>query len=400
MTTASFDPLSLDPDSILAEAKQRTGLDDFGADTSFLEPMRRMCAAYETEARLNDAGRGAQRERTIGLLCNRLWVEAWLKRHPEIRDEALHVPVVVCGLPRTGTTMLHRLLGSDPETHAVLWYECRYPAPFEGNDWTKEDARIPAGREEIAQMLEAVPGLATTHPWDVLGPDEEIMLLENTFLAWMPESHAHVPEFGRWVREQDRTPAYAYLKTLLQFLQWQKKRAGSPGRSWVLKAPFHLGTVEVLLEAFPDATVVQTHRDPFETIPSICSLQLFLWQLGCDDPDPHECGALWGGNWQHALTHALEMRESRYPDRFLDVWYKDVARDPVSQVRRIYEATGRSLSPEAEASARQWASENRRENHPPHEYTMEKFGFSEEQLARDFRAYRERFILSRSDDDA
>ena len=394
MADAKYDRLSLDPDSIITEARERAGLHDFG-DESFIEPLTRALHAYETEARLNDAGRGAQRERTIGLLINRLRVEDWLTRHPEIHDEELHVPVVVCGLPRTGTTMLHRLLGSDPDTHAVLWYECRHPAPFPGNDWAQDDARIEAAREEIRLTLEAVPGLATVHPWDPMGPDEEIMLLESTFMAWMPEAHAHTPAFGRWQREQDRTPAYEYLKTLLRFLQWQKRKAGSQATSWVLKAPFHLGVVEVLLEAFPDAKVVQTHRDPFETIPSICSLQLFMWQLGCDDPDPLECGALWGNNWKLALRHALEMRESRYPDRFIDIWYKDVATDPVGQVRKIYEATGRSLTDAAAAQVQKWADENRRDNRPPHEYTMEKFGFSEAQLAEDFRAYRERFILTR-----
>lgn len=394
MAEQRFDPQSLDADSIVAEARQRAGLERFG-DESFLVPMQRMLAAYETEANLNEGGRIAQRERTVGLLVSRLRIEDWLTRHPEIHDEELRVPAVVCGLPRTGTTMLHRLLGSDPDTHAVLWYECRHPAPFPGNDWRLDDARIPAAKEEIRLMLEAVPGLASVHPWDALGPDEEIMLLEPTFLAWMPEAHAHVPEFGRWQREQDRTPAYEYLKTLLRFLQWQKRQAGSQASRWVLKAPFHLGVVEVLLEAFPDAKVVQTHRDPFETIPSICSLQLFMWQLGSDAPDPIACGRLWGGNWKYALAHALEMREQRYPDRFIDIWYRDVATDPVGQVRRIFEATGRSLSDQAAVQVQQWANENRRENRPPHEYTMEKFGFSEEQLAEDFRAYRERFILSR-----
>jgi hypothetical protein len=394
MASSPFDPLSLDADSITAEARERAGLDQFG-DESFQQPMRRMLEAYEKEAELNENGRMAQRDRTIGLLVNRLRLEQWLTRHPEIHDEELRVPVVVCGLPRTGTTMLHRLLASDPDTLSVRWFECRYPAPFEGNDWTQDDARIPAAKEEIRQLLEAVPGLASAHPWDAEAPDEEIMLLENTFLSWMPESHANVPEFGRWVREQDRAPAYQYLETLLRFLQWQKRRAGEQASSWVLKAPFHLGVVELLLEAFPEATVVQTHRDPFETIPSICSLQLFLWQLGCDEPDPHQCGQLWGGNWMYALRHALEMRDARYPDRFIDVWYRDVAQDPVTQVRRIHEATGRKLAAGAEASARKWAGDNRRENRPPHEYTMEKFGFSESQLASDFREYRERFILSR-----
>ncbi|MCH2172515.1 sulfotransferase [Myxococcota bacterium] len=395
MGQTNFDPQSLDADSIIAEARERCGLENFG-DESFQEPMRRMLDAYESEANLNENGRAAQRERTIGLLLNRLSLEDWLTRHPEIHDEELHVPVVVCGLPRTGTTMLHRLLASDPDTYAVLWYECRYPAPFPENDWTKDDGRIPAAKEEVRQLLEAVPELATVHPWDAEGPDEEIMLLENTFLSWMPESHANVPEFGRWVREQDRTQAYEYLKTLLRFLQWQKRAAGQEASSWVLKAPFHLGVVEVLLEAFPDTRIVQTHRDALETIPSICSLQLFLWQLASDEPDPHQVGRVWGSNWKHALRHALEMRNDRYPDRFVDIWYKDVATDPVGQVRKILEATNRTLSSEAEAEVLRWSQENRRENRPPHEYSMEKFGFNEDQLAADFREYRERFILSRT----
>jgi hypothetical protein len=386
--------VDLDPDSIIAEARARAGLERFG-DEGFMESMRRMLDAYENEAELNEGGRAAQRERTIGLLVNRLRVEDWLTRHPEIHDEELRVPVVVCGLPRTGTTMLHRLLASDPDAFAVYWYECRHPAPFPGHEWGKPDARVAAAQEEVRQLLEAVPDLATVHPWDPLAPDEEIMLLEHTFLSWMPEAQAHVPEYGKWVRAQDRRPAYAYLKTLLRFLQWQKKQSGSPASHWVLKAPFHLGVAEILLETFPEALIVQTHRDPFQTIPSICSLQLFMYQLAMDDPDPVAIGRLWGGNWNRALKHALEVRDELYPDRFVDIWYKDVATDPVGQVRKIHEATGRTLSPEAAVSAEKWASENRRENRPPHEYTMEKFGFSEEQLAADFRAYRDRFILPR-----
>ena len=393
MTEPAFDPRSLDADSIVAEARARAGLSDFG-DESFLDPMRRMLRAYETEADLNEAGRTTQRERTVGLLVNRLRIEDWLARHPEILDEELHVPVVVCGLPRTGTTMLHRLLASDPASHAVLWYEGRHPAPFPDNDWTRDDARIPAAEEEIRQTLEAVPELATTHPWDARGPDEEIMLMESTFLVWMPEAHACVPEFGRWQREQDRRPAYEFLQKMLRFLQWQKRRGGSEAASWVLKAPYHLGVVELLFETFPEARVVQTHRDPLETIPSYCSLEYFLWQLGCDAPDPIRCGELWGENWRRALLHALEMRDRHYPDRFIDVNYRDVAADPVGQVRKVYRETGRTLSDEAAERVARWASENRRENRPPHEYTPEKFGFTHEQLARDFREYRERFVLS------
>lgn len=394
MTKTPSEPTSLEPASIVAEARERAGLEAFG-DESFLEPFERTMHALATEGRLNEGGRLGQRERTIGLLVNRLRVEDWLSRHPEIHDEELRVPVVVCGLPRTGTTMLQRLLASDPDALSARWFETRYPAPFPEDDWTRRDARIAAGKEEIRLTLEAVPELATVHPWDAEAPDEEIMLLEHTFLSWMAEAQAHTPALGRWLRQQDMTPAYDYLKTLLRFLQWQKRKAGNAATSWVLKSPCHLLTVETLLEAFPDAKVVQTHRDPFQTIPSICSFQLFMWSLATDHVDPFEVGRVWGGNWREALEHALLMRESRYPERFIDVDYLDVARDPAAEVRRIYAATGRTLSPAAEEEMRKWAERNKRENRPPHEYTMQQFGFSEEQLATDFRAYRERFILDR-----
>ena len=120
-----------------------------------------------------------------------------------------------------------------------------------------------------------------------------------------------------------------------------------------------------------------------------------MYQLASDAPDPIAIGNLWGGNWKRALQHALDVREQRHPDRFIDIWYRDVASDPVGQVRRIHDAIGRPLSDEAVASVAKWAEANRRENRPPHEYTMEKFGFTEAQLAEDFRGYRERFILPR-----
>ena len=392
MAESRFDPRSLDAESIVDEARERASLRDFG-DESFREPMRRMLEAYEKEADLNENGRMAQRDRTVGLLVNRLRVQNWLERHPEIHDEELRVPAVVCGLPRTGTTMLHRLLASDPDTFAAFWYECRHPAPFEGNDWTLEDARIPAAQEEVRQTLEAVPGLASVHPWDPMAPDEEIMLLENTFMAWMPEAHANVPEFGRWLREQDRRPAYEYLKTLLRFLQWQKRQAGSRASRWVLKAPFHLGVVDVLLEAFPDAKVVQTHRDPVEAIPSIASMVHHLWEMGADAPDPHSAGRQWSRNFAIGLKATLEFRDKGHEDRFVDVWFKDSVRNPLGSVGKVYDFLHRSLTPIAEDKMRKWTEDNAREKRPPHEYTLDKFGLTEEGIARDFSEYRERYIL-------
>jgi hypothetical protein len=387
---------SLDEASILAEARERAGLHDFG-DESFREPLRRMLHAFETESGLNASGRIAQRERTVGLLVNRLRVEEWLRRHPEILDEKIRAPIAIAGLPRTGTTMLHRLISQDPGIFAALWYELRNPAPFPGSGPGKDDPRIADARAQVQAILDGVPELASIHPWDPVGADEEIMLLEHTFLSTMPASAANVPEFGSWLARQDQRPAYRYLERLLKFLQWQKVRAGQRAERWVLKAPFHLAYVDVLFEVFPDALVVQTHRDPLETIPSISSMSYALWRLAADEPDPAAVGRYWGGWFRSALRRCLELRDARFPDRFVDVWYRDALRDPIGEVRRVYAFAGRELSPQAEAGMRRWLRENARDKRAPHEYAMETFGFTREGLERDFAAYRERFILARGD---
>lgn len=385
---------SLDEHSILAEARARAGLSDFG-DESFREPLRRTLHAYETEAGLNEAGRIAQRERTIGLLVNRLRVEDWLRRHPGILDEKIHAPIVIAGLPRTGTTMLHRVISQDPGIFAGLWYELRNPAPFPEGDWRKDDPRIPDAEAQVKQILAGAPELAAIHPWDHAGADEEIMLLEYTFLSTMALSAAYVPELAKWIAQQDQRPAYRYLEKMLKFLQWQKRQAGQRGERWVLKAPYHLAFIDVLFETFPDAVVVQTHRDPLETIPSYASMSLALWRLAADDPDPVAVGREWGGWFRRALQRCLELREARYADRFVDVWYKDALRDPIAEVRRIYACVGRELTPVAAERMRRWMRENARDQRPPHEYSMDTFGFTREQIERDFAGYRARFILSR-----
>ena len=386
---------SLDESSILEEARARAGLAEFG-DESFREPLRRTLRAYESEAGLNENGRIAQRERTIGLLVNRLRVEDWLRRHPEILDEKIHAPIVIAGLPRTGTTMLHRVISQDPGIYAGLWYELRNPAPFPQGDFRKHDPRIPDAKQQVRQILESMPELERIHPWDHAGADEEIMLLEYTFLSTMALSAAYVPELAKWIAQQDQRPAYRYLEKLLKFLQWQKREAGQKGERWVLKAPYHLNFIDVLFEVFPDAIVVQTHRDPLETIPSISSMTYALWRLAADDPDPVEIGRWWGGWFCRALQRCLTLRDARYPDRFIDVWYRDALRDPIAEVRRIYTFVGRELEVQAETRMRRWLRYNARDKRAPHEYALETFGFTREQLERDFAAYRERFILPRS----
>ena len=379
----------LDSDAIVADARAAAGLADFG-DESFREAMRRLLAALDREAQLTPIGRAVQRQRTVDLLVNRLRAEACFARHPEIADEVIRAPIVIVGLPRTGTTLLHRTIASDPRLYAARWWECRFPAPIEG----APDERVAHAEAEVRAMLEAVPALASMHPLQATAPDEEVLLIEHSFLSSLPESNANVAADAAWLEGQDQRPAYRYLRRLLQLLQWQKRRAGIRAERWVLKTPHHLGFADVVLDEFPGALIVQTHRDPMESIPSICSFIHALWSLASERVDAKEVGRQWNAKMAHALAHCLAVRD-RFPDRFVDVWFRDAVQDTVGQIRRIYAAAGLAMTREAEAAMQRFIATNPREGRPPHLYTLEEFGLTAAGIERDFAAYRERFILGR-----
>ena len=370
------------------------GLDDFG-DEAFRAPRRVLLASLRDEANLNEVGRATQHARLVDSLVTRLLAADQIRRHPEILDEDLGAPVVIVGLARTGTTLLHRLLGSGPAFQVARWWECRYPAPFPGSDWRNQDPRIPAARAEVEAILESVPVLASVHPWDAEGADEEIMLLEHSFLSWVPESGANLPSYRAWLTAQDLTPGYRFLERMLKLLQWQKRESGRRGGRWLLKSPCHLAYVDVLFSVFPGARVIQTHRDPLETIPSAASMYRSLWELSADAVDPLLAGAQVRERFAWALGRCLRARERSDAERFLDVAYVDVQRDPLAEALRIYAWLDVPLTPDAERAMREWLSDNARDKRAPHAYTLEEFGYTEAGLAADFAEYRDRHILSR-----
>ena len=390
------DPLALDPDALVAEAREKAGLASFGADESFREGLAVLTRSLEDEAGLNATGRATQHARIVDSLVTRLTVESYFERHPEILDEDLGDPVVIVGLMRTGTTRLHRLLGAGQAFRVARWWEVRYPAPFPGSAWRNDDPRIAAAHEEVRMTLEAVPILETVHPWDAEGADEEVMLLEHAFQSWLPESGAQVPSYSAWLDEQDLVQAYRYLARLLQFIQWQQTQSGrcvDAGR-WILKSPFHLAYVDTLLDVFPGARVLQTHRDPLETIPSSASMYRALRALNSDSVDDHACGAQVRERFRWALERCMRSRDAREGDGFLDVDFRAVGREPIAEARRIYEWLEVPLGDEAESAMNLWLRENAREKRAAHAYSLEEFGFSESALAADFAEYRERYIHS------
>jgi hypothetical protein len=386
----SIPDVDLSTEALLAAATADTGFSDFG-DESFRKPFEVLVKALNEEAELNAVGRFMQYERILNSLKNRLRMEEYLKRNPEILQEELLPPVVIVGMTRTGTTMLHRILASDSRFYAPLWYEVRNPAPYMDWDLQQKDQRITEAEAEVAAMLEANPEIASIHPMDPTGADEEILLLEHSFYSYVASSFAHVPTYSDLVAQSDNTPAYEYLKRQLQFLQWQKKRRGQQAERWLLKAPHHLHFMDVLLKVFPDAMVIATHRDPVVTIPSTASFYYNLWILGNEKADKKVVAAEVADVFARGVKHTMNTREGN-EQRFFDVWFKDTVSRPFEIFGEMYDFIDMELTSEAKAAMEQYRDEHKRDDRPPHEYTLEEYGYTEQGINELFADYKRRFI--------
>lgn len=388
----SVEMLDWSAEALLADARAQSGLSDFD-DDSFLEPMAVLTDSLLSEAGLHPQGALSVRARIVDNLVGRLTAQDYFTRYPEILKEEILAPFFIVGLARSGTTRLLRLLAANSALYALTRWECRFPSPFPGSDWVSEpDPRIATARTELKQMLEHQPVLASIHPFDADAPDEDIVLMQHSFMSQVEEASARVPSYVAWLDRQDHVNAYAFLKKRLQFLQWQKKRSGRAAERWVLKGPYHLGYLDALTAVFPDAKLVHTHRDPVETIPSIASFHYALWQMGTDGADPAYLGRQSKNRFVWALGRAMEARDAGLESRCLDVWYQDVNRDPLGEARRIFDFLGLDFSAETEGRMRQWVVDNDRAKRPAHHYSAEQFGLSEDELAEAFSDYRKRFL--------
>ena len=374
--------------ALMAEASQSVGAADFG-NPQFTHGLEALVESIDREANLTDAGIEAQRQRILGLLANRLRVEQALAEHPEIRDEPIHAPIVIVGLPRTGSTMTHRLLASDPAHTAMLWWEGRHPAMLPGEKRGEPHRRRALGKAEVEAVVAASPEAMDIHPWDFEGADEEVLLLEHSFHSSVPESFMHLPSYSGWVEAQDHVPVYQDLSALLKYLQWQTPTRA--GKRWVLKSPHHLGYLDALLAVFPDAKIIQTHRHPMQTVPSFCSMCANLARPLTQQPDVRAIGAHWVRKLSRNLTACMET-SMRKPDSFLDLHFREMVLDPIAQMTRVYAFAGKRLGARAEAAMRAYRQDDAHQA-DAHSYSLADYGLSEAQIDALFHDYVDRYGL-------
>ena len=379
--------MKINANEIIDQAKSETGLSDLGKPL-FSEGLNRLIDSINNEANLNEIGIQAQPIRIQGLLSNRLRFEEDLKKFPEILDQEIIAPIVIVGLPRTGSTMTHRLLASDPNHTAMLWWEGRYPALLPGEKRGDIEARMELGRAEVDAVVAASPEALDIHPWDYKGADEEILLLEHNFLSTVPESFMALPSYSEWIEEQDHTLAYEDLKKFIQYLQWQ-----NPGREkkrWVLKSPHHLGFIDKMISVFPDAKIIQTHRDPIKTLTSFCSMCANLFEPLTTNFDKVFIGKHWSNKLTRALNHCMNISE-KHPDNFLDLEFLNMIKDPIDEMKKIYEFIGEPFGEKTEVAMEAWREENKHEM-GAHKYSLEEYDLTESQINDNFAKYQQKYI--------
>ncbi len=377
----------LDEASLTGAASRSSGLDDYG-DESFRPGFRRLLRSLEEDAALNPFGRYFAKRQLIELLVTRLQIVDHRKRHPSMAARRASRPLFILGLPRTGTTLLYGLLAEDPAARAPLSWEVDCPMPPPETASYTTDPRIERTEKRFEQLRQLAPGFQSIHPIGALMPQECIVPMASEFMSIRFEMTFDVSGYQQWLPDQDMSGAYRFHHHFLQHLQWR-----CPGEHWVLKSPGHLDAIEPLLAEYPDAMLVQTHRDPIRVIPSVSSLEYTMRMVCSDAADPIRLGRQQIVAWKTLLDRCIETRDRR-PDvdsNIVDLQFDEIVSDPMACVRRIYAHFDLELRPEAEKRMRAFVDDNPREKHGVHRYSLESFGLAQDSVDAAFELYRKRF---------
>ena len=373
---------------LIRRARSATGLVDFGED-SFREGLERLTVALDTEARLTERGAAAFDAQLIHFLSQRLQVEDWYRRHPEIDEQEIVAPLIGLGLPRTGSTALGCLLGEDPAVRSIRNWEASAPCPPPEKETETTDPRIERARQTLARRAEMFPRMQTMYPSSATAPTECHGLQALDFKTQLFQAQAQVPSYAEWLNTKaDVVPTYRYVKRVLKLLQWR-----CPPTRWRLKNPSHIVFIEALDEVFPDARFWMTHRDIAAVGPSSADLYSELARAFSDDIDKVYLGQLNADTWELGMRRLIAFRDAGNEHRFFDIHFAPFQKDPIPFIERLYDFLGEDFTPEARTRMVKWRAETPREKHGEHRYDPADFGLSVEGLRERFRFYSERFEL-------
>jgi len=427
----------LTEDFLIGLAKNDTGLSDLGSDFGpCLQALRILLKSLQQEAHLTPVGQFFLAHRLRGALANRLRAEELLKRHPEILQQDVSDPLVITGLPRTGTTLIHRLLALEPNLRSLSLWEALNPAPpadydpsmYSGNRLPKNrrncsgfwcwvwgkiahsvgglvgwkgkrdsvDPRLDEAHQYAFVFKYVAPSAFAIHPCELDKPEEEAVIMDMSFMSQLSEALYRVPTFSDWLEKQDPMPMYLNLRKMLQLLHWQRPGLGTK-RRWILKTPNHLEWLDTFFKVFPNAQIIHTHRDPVECLTSAFSASCHARRLFSDDVEANEVARHWLRKNIRMLNRGMSIRKEMesaliaknqdikaysdpdekvedefYKSPFIDIEYKRLLKEPIKELRRIYHHAGLTMDAKLEKAVYAYLKE---------ENIQKKYGRHEYQLA-------------------
>lgn len=378
---------SLDEGTLCATARRRTGVWDFGPD-HFRAPLRVLLSALDEEADLSHLGRILTGQLLTGLLVTRLRLTQLLDDHPEIADEPIAAPIVILGLPRTGTTHLHNLLAQDPGLRSLPYWESLDPIPEPRHRRVapESDPRRRRCKQALRFQHWMMPLFPAMHEMTADACHEEIQLLAVDFSTMLFEASYQVPSYRDWYVGADQTEAYRTLKLLLQALQWLR----GP-RRWVLKSPQHLEQVGPLLRVFPDARLVQTHRDPVRVTASMCTMATYGLRMNRAHVDPVASGHYWAARVERLLRKSVDDRRLVPSGRVLDVRFDEFMADELGTIERVCAFADLPLTETARRAMRAYQEAHPAGRHGTVVYRLDDFRLDADERRAALRFYQERF---------
>ena len=387
-------PARLEKQSLLDDAVEATGLDDFGPDW-FERPLDVLLESIHAEAKLNPAGDFSAMQQFHKVLKDRLWAQMWFARHPEILARPIKRPVVIVGPMRSGTTRLHRLLASDQRFSFMRSFETISPVPRPDFEEVlagrKKDFRpvLAARIMKVARL--ANPRTLNIHPTGPYEPEEELGLLVNSMWGMKHEAQWMVPSYGRWCEGEDATPAYEHMANLLRLVGWSQQVSSI--RPWILKTPQHMLDLDALLNVFPDARVIFTHRDPNAVVGSAASLAWNQTIIYSDHADAGELGREWLRKTRVEVERMMAARSRIPAERRIDIHYDDMERDWRSTMGRIYGFLGMDIAP-AWNGMQGFIDRSRALKRHPHNYSLEQFGLTPDMVQAELGEYVKTFGIA------
>lgn len=360
----------LDEDSLLQHARLTTGLEDFGDDL-WHEPFRVLIKSLEEEAQLTLMGRLMARSDIVLWLSTRLKVTETVKQYPQILDEEVVTPMIIAGLPRSGTSILFELLSQDPDVGVPLMWEALQPCPPPEAAMYTADPRIEVADRLFTQWNRVAPEFSSMHEMRGDIPAECGLLMASTFISDHIASLHQTHSYSAWCAEADFLSVYRYHKTILQILQWK-----NPRKRWLLKAPEHQVHLDTLLQVYPDARIVQTHRDPIKCMASTASLIGTLYYMRSDQPFNAQLfdNIIMGAATAQRLDHVIEQRDNGVVPaaNIADSRYQDLMEDPMSCIAQIYAHFGMTLANSAQARMQDYLRQKPQGKFGQHSYEVDE----------------------------